>query len=103
MNNDDLLFERADSIETPTEFFIDHIHEITDGLWGPSITLMVFSIVFLGLNSDARKSFAAASFAAMVTTVMLIPFGVMGSEALLFVSLMVVIGIAINRGNGGAI
>jgi len=100
-DNDELLFQRADGIESPTEFFFEHIHTVTDGFWGPAISLMVFSIVFLSLDSDARSNFAAASFATMVVTVMLIPFGLMGSSALLLVSLLIVIAIAINRGQQG--
>jgi len=101
MNEEDLLFPRASGIDSPTEFFLEHIHTISDGFWGPAISLMVFSIVFLSSDQSSRKSFAAASFATMVVTVMLIPFGLMGSSALLLVALMIVIAIAINRGNGG--
>ena len=100
---EDLLFERVTNIESPTGFFFDHIHEITGGLWGPSMTLIVFAVTFLGLNGDTRKSFAAASFTAMVVTVMLIPFGLMNSQGLLLVGMLVVLSIALNTGNGGRI
>lgn len=103
MTEEELLFERASGITEPTEFFINHLNTVTDGLWAPALSVITFSVVFLGLNSDTRKSFAAASFAAMIVTVMLIPFGVMGSEALLLVGLMIVVAIAINNDNRGAV
>jgi len=100
MSEEDLLFPRASGIDSPTGFFLEHIHTVSDGFWGPALSLITFAVVFISLSDDARTGFAAGSFAAMVVTVLLIPFGLMGSNALLLVSLMVVIGIAINRGGG---
>lgn len=98
MNNEDLLFERATNVDTIGGFFLQHIDQITGGLWGPAISMMVFGLVFLGLNGDTDRDFAAASFATMVTVVLLIPFGLMGSEALLLAALLVVTAIALNGG-----
>jgi len=103
-NNGDetqMLFERAEGIEQPTDFFLHHINDITGGLWGVGIPIIVFGVVYMSLNDyDPRKAFGSASFATLVTTVLLLGMGVVGSEALIIIILITVLAVVMNRGGG---
>lgn len=97
-----LLFERPTDITGgPAEFFLGHIDTITGGVWGSAVILIIFALTYLGLNQfNPRKAFAAASFTAFVTTVMMIPIGVAGDFEFIATLMAVVLSIIINSGDG---
>ena len=103
MTENDLLFERPTSIESFTDFLLVFINDITGGMWSAVIPMLVFGLVFLRMNQSPRQAFAAASYATFVIVVFLIPFGILGSQALLISLLMVGLAVAVNKGRGGPI
>ena len=96
---DDLLFERPTDLEEPSSFFLDYINEITGGVWGLALPMLVFGITYLSLNDyNPKKAYAAASFATMITVVFLLGLGVLESQALIIVVILVALAVVINRG-----
>jgi len=96
-NKSELLFERPENIGTPTNFFIDYLGQITDGVWPIGITFMSFALIYLNLNDyNPRKAFGAASFASFVVTTGLVALGAFESSALIIAILLVVIGVIVN-------
>jgi hypothetical protein len=95
------VFSRPTDVETPTNFFIDYINEITGGSWSLAISSIVFSVVFLSLNrrTSARRSYAGASFALLINTVILVGLGGLSSQALIIAILLVVLAVVITGGN----
>lgn len=95
------VFKRPTDIETPTNFFIEYINEITGGSWTLAISSIVFSVVFLSLNrrTTARRSYAGASFALLINTVLLVGLGGLSSQALIIAILLVVLAVVITGGN----
>jgi hypothetical protein len=72
---------------------------LTGGVWGTAIILLVFGLVYLGLNQfNPRKAFAASSFTSFVVTVMLIPLGVAGNFEFIATLMAVALAIAVNSG-----
>lgn len=94
-----LFFERPEDVDKPSNFFLEYIDQITNGAWSVSLPMLVFAVTYLGLNDyNPRKAYAAASFSTLITTVLLLGLGVMGSEALIIAILLVVLGVVINGG-----
>lgn len=99
MNNSDLMFERPENVDQPSNFFLEYIDQLTNGAWSVSLPVMVFALVYLGLNDyNPRQAYGAASFATLITTVMLLGLGVMSSEALIIAILLVVLAVVLNGG-----
>lgn len=98
--SNDLLFERPTGIsEGPAEFFISFVDTLTGGAWGTVLILLAFGLVYFNLNQfNPRKAFAAGSFSAMVTTVMLVPLGVAGDQHFIAAVFAVILAVIINRG-----
>lgn len=101
MTEEDLLYSRPTDLSGPEDFFFGYIDQLTGGAWGSLIIVSVFSLVYLNLNQfNQRESFAAASFAAMVTTVVLIPLGLAGRFHFIASVMAVLLAVIIN-GSGG--
>jgi multisubunit Na+/H+ antiporter MnhB subunit len=97
VNKTELLFSRPENIGTPTNFFIEYLATITDGVWPIGIAFLSFALVYLNLNDyNARKAYGAASFVNFVVTTALVALGAFDSGALIIAILMVVIGVVIN-------
>jgi len=96
-NETELLFERPENISSPSNFFIDYLGQITDGVWPIAITFMTFSIIYFNLTDfNPVKAYGAASFVSLVVVILLVALGAFESSALIIAILMVVIAVIIN-------
>lgn len=98
MANTSRYYQHPTDVDTGPEFFFSFLSGQSNGLWGHLILVMVFSITYLSLSKyNSRQSFAAASFATFVTTVLMLPFNGVGGFALTLTGVMVAVSIIINR------
>lgn len=93
-----LYYDRPTNVTGAPDFFFTYLSGQSGGVWGYLILLMVFSISYLALSEyNARQAFAGSSFITFITTVLLLPFEVVSSYALLLTGLAVVMALVINR------
>ena len=96
---DELFFPRPTDIDEPSNFFLDYIDTITEGTWSIALPMLVFGITYLSLNEyNPKEAFAAASFATMISVVFLLGLGLLQSQALILVVVLVALAVVINRG-----
>jgi len=99
MSQEDLLYQRPDNVESPTNFFIEYIGTLTNDVWPIAITFISFSIVYLSLNDyNPRKAFGAASFTQFIVVTLLVGLGAFESQALIVSIILVILGVVVNGG-----
>jgi len=96
--NGSLIYEQPSGIDSAPAFFIGFLNKASDGAWVLVLTGLSFGIPYMALQGfNPRKAFAAASFNALVTVILLSVFGVVGSFLYTLAVVMVGIAVVINR------
>jgi len=87
------IFEHPKDIGGAPDFFISYINQLTGGLWGTAIVSIIFAVIFMSLQKlfDPKEAFAAASFAAMVSSILLKPLGAVSDMIVVLTVLMTVL------------
>lgn len=102
-NNDDLWFERpTEGMDSVPDFFFGYIDTLTDGAWGTVLTISVFGISFLALNTEnTRKAFAASSFTAWICSALFLGLGIGSSEVFVTATFALILSAIMLRGSTG--
>jgi len=96
--NASIIYQQPENITSPPDFFFTYLDQQSNGAWSLTLLGLSFGIPFMALlNYNARQAFAAASFNMLVTAVLLSVFGVIGSFVYTLATVLVGLGVILNR------
>lgn len=96
--NGSLIYEQPTNIDSAPGFFISFLDKASNGAWTLVLVGLSFGIPYMALQGfNPRQAFAAASFNALVTVILLSVFGTVGSFLYTLAVVMVGIAVIINR------
>jgi len=96
--NASIIYSQPENISSPPDFFFTYLNTQSNGAWSMVLLGLSFGIPFMALmNYNAREAFAAASFNFLVTAILLSVFGIVGSFMYTLATVMVGLGVILNR------
>lgn len=96
-----LAFNHTTNVTGPGDFFFRVPNQLTGGAWGLLIVSFVFTVSFISMQRfGIQRSGTASGFITFLTSVLLVPFGVVGGEVVVGTAVITLLGMMIGS-NGG--
>lgn len=99
--NSTINYDHPTNVSSAPDFFINYLDTQSNGAWSLVIIGLSFGIPFISLQAyGARRAFAAGTFNALVTTVLLASFGVVTGTVYSIVVIAAAVALVINNQGG---